>query len=139
MAVFDVDAWLEAQEPWTVKLGRRTYRAEPVSVLAVLRFYRAVEEGKTGADADAAYVRAVEALLREAFPYRWRWIWRGDPVRRILGLDPAVQQAVLRDFFEWAARRVAAQIQRTTPGSALPSKTPPPSNSPASTADAPSP
>ncbi|MCC7132479.1 MAG: hypothetical protein IT352_07540 [Gemmatimonadales bacterium] len=122
---FDVDAWLEAQTPWTVTIRRRRYHAEPVSVLAVFAFQKDVEALKGTTDT-AGYQRAVERLLREAFPYRWRMLlpWHGDPVRRILALRPDAQQAVLRDFFEWTATRLGVTGSPTTPGSNSDAPTP---------------
>lgn len=125
MAAFNVDAWLEANQPWSVILKGRRYPAAPVSVLSVLAFQQKVDAMKSTGDA-AGYPAAVAELLREAFPYRWQMLlpWVGDPVRRILALGADAQQAVLGDFFAWTGRRWRGAMT-TTAGNASASKTPP--------------
>lgn len=124
----DLDAWREQHEPWFIRLKGRTYEAAPVSVLTVLAFQQEVDAMKASGDT-RGYDAAVERLLREAFPYRWRMLvpWVGDPVRRIMAMGPEAVQEVLRDFFVWTGTRWSQQQTPTTlRGNVSESKTPPP-------------
>jgi hypothetical protein len=117
---FDADAFVAAREAWSLTIGGRTYPARPVSVQQVLTFQQAIAAAGTDA---RAYVRAVTVLLRAAFPARWAYLWSPDPVRLVLALDTAAQQAVLTDFFGYLVRTLTGGTTRTTPPS-------PPSSAP---------
>jgi len=144
---FNADDFRAALRPWHFTVGGETWEARPVSAPAVLAFHArfqeiAEKEGaalvQAGADMEAIKrVRrqaerfrheAIETLLRRAFPRRFSFQWRGDPVKKLLALDPPVRNATLADFFGWAAERagIAPPPTPTTPGQ--PSS--PPSDSP---------
>lgn len=95
MAAFDADAYRQAREPFELTLGGRTYRARPVSAELVVRL-----NGELAADERRAR-KAIERLLRAAFPWRASYLWFGDPVRQFLALDVATRNAGLRDFFRF--------------------------------------
>jgi hypothetical protein len=123
MTTFDADRWLTEHTPWAVKLGGRVYVSRPVSVLGIQRFQVAV----VAAGADGTKQRAaMRRLLRTAFPFRLQYWVTGDPVAQVLALDDAARQAVLADFFQWAARRYSPSESSTT-GTASPPPTPIPS------------
>lgn len=120
MATFDADAWLAAHEPWSLRLGGRVYRSRPVSILAVIAYQAAVAEAQGD---PLANIRALERILRLAFPWRWTYL-RRDPVALILGLDDAARATVVRDFFDAAATRFRPLIPTTGTDSPLPTPRP---------------
>jgi hypothetical protein len=102
---FNADAYREAVAPWTFTAGGRTWQARPVSAPAVQRFHTAL---RAAAGDAGRQERALRTLLRQAFPWRFSYRWRGDPVDRLLRLPPDDRQAALADFFgflEGKARR----------------------------------
>lgn len=97
---FNVDALKQSWTPWTLTLGGVTYTERPVSVEQVRRFWRGMESPE-----ERVRAKAVKGLLRTAFPWRPHYVWKGDPVRRFLALDPPIQAKALQDFFVlWTAR-----------------------------------
>lgn len=105
---FDADAWLAAHRPWSVTLGGREYVSRPVSILEVVAFQTDVQAASGQFRRQMGLVRG---FLRKAFPWRWRYLWHGDPVARILALDDEARGAVLADFFE----SVLARLRRMSP------------------------
>lgn len=96
MARFDADAYREAREPFELRLNGRTYRARPVSAELVARMNGPLTSGD-----ERQARRALERLLRAAFPWRAAYLWLGDPVTAFLRLDVATRNAGLRDFFRF--------------------------------------
>jgi hypothetical protein len=41
----------------------------------------------------------LRSLLREAFPWRFSFEWRGDPVDEIMRAPPPEREAILESFF----------------------------------------
>lgn len=94
MTNFSADSFLEALEPWSFTTGGRRYVAQPVSAPRVARFLHAC----TSAQPNEQH-RQLKALLREAFPKRLSFLWRGDPVLEILAMEPRTRDATLKSFF----------------------------------------
>jgi hypothetical protein len=105
MAV-DLDAWRREHPAWSVTLDGYTYRGRPVSARAVA----AMPLGK----GPVAEIDAMERLFRLAFPWRFSYLWRGDPVKRIMGLDPPAYKAVVQDFFECLGLRPSQSPRGTS-------------------------
>lgn len=105
MSGFSAVTWRAAHAPWTFTTARRrTYEARPLSGPRVLQFLVETEGARP-----AAREAALEALLREAFPLRWSFVWRGDPVREILRAPLAEREAILTSFFRFQG------VSRLTP------------------------
>lgn len=126
--MFDADAWLAAHEPWTLKLAGRVHVARPVSILAIQRFQAGIVSAGDNVDRQR---KAIRTVLRVAYPFRVRYWVGGDPVKMVMGLDEAARQAVLADFFGWAANRYRSNASSTT-GTGSPPPTVTPLRSPAS-------
>ncbi len=94
MASINLDALREAHRPWSFTTGRRTYVARPVSVEQVIAY-----EGECIGASVAVRMRALRRLLRQAFPWRPSFLWRGDPVAIVMGASPPVHHQLVRDFF----------------------------------------
>lgn len=124
---FDADAFVKAREPWTLTIDSRAYEARPISVQQVLTFQSAIE--LAGADQEKVG-RALTALLRLIFPPRWSYLWRGDPVRKVLALDAGAQSELLADFFGYMARTIQSQRTTTRPSPPSSAPTPPPTTDP---------
>lgn len=103
---FDADAFRAARRPWTLRIGGQTYTARPISVQAILAFKSAADAAGTD---EAAAAVATRALLRQMFPYRLHYRWRGDPVDQLLS-DPAIVHGALTDFFEYLAGTMGAPV-----------------------------
>lgn len=130
---FDVDAYLASRQPWGVTIGGVTYPARWVSV-EVIRQFEAHRAALDSGDLQAQ-LGAIRRLLRALWPWRPHYLWRGDPVQRILALDPVAIGAVLTDFFQaWVAQlsatpgaaRTATSGIDSPPSTATPSPTPAP-------------
>jgi hypothetical protein len=104
--MFNADAFLAAQAPWQLTTRGKTYTARAVSAPQVARYLAAA----TGTP--AAFKNALESLLREAFPWRPSFRWRGDPVQVILAMPPSQLAATLTDFF--ASQGLTAQTLSLT-------------------------
>lgn len=115
MSHFSADAFVEALEPWSFSVGGRRYVAHPVSAPSVARFLAACATGQP----NEALV-GLRALLREAFPKRLSFLWRGDPVLEILAMAPRARDATLQDFFGSLGLRIAAPLssEASTPNGA---------------------
>lgn len=111
---FSADAWRAAREPWTYTERGRTWVARPVSAEAVAGAFDRLSKQRGDL---AAERREVGRLLRLAFPWRPSRMWRGDPVRRILALEPGLYQAVIKSFFASLAPTVGEPTPPTTHGS----------------------
>lgn len=59
-------------------LGGVRYQGRPLSAEALRRY-----ESRVAADATATH-DALFQMLRQVFPLSWRWLWHGDPVRRLV-------------------------------------------------------
>lgn len=79
--------------------------ARPVSALAVADLL-------TGIDALDHRAQAIRwrRIFRLAFPWRLAYWWKGDPVRRILALEPGAYQAVIADFLRSLGRSTALPL-----------------------------
>lgn len=109
MATFDADAYRAAREPFVLVIGRRAWRARPVSAELVI----ATRKDLTGDDLQAQ-ARALMTLLRAAFPWRLSMAWLGDPVRQLLQLDLPTRQEVLRRFFRFLGGAPTERAPETT-------------------------
>lgn len=105
MPHFSATAEARAHDPWTVEVEGRVHTARPVSRPAVLRFFAAIE---AAADNEAKQEAALRALLRIAFPARWRYVIQPsrDPVDRLLALDMETRAKALESFFSALAPSV---------------------------------
>lgn len=118
MATFDADAYVAAREPFELVVRRRVYRAKPVSAELVIAVERDLVSGDT-----ARMGRALTRLLRAAFPWRWQYLWTGDPVRRFLSLDLATRAEGLRRFFSFLGVATSAAPETTGTPSPRPTST----------------
>lgn len=94
---FSFSSWQAARRPWELEIDGRKWVARPVSSERVLRYQMEL----IGASVDAGW-KATLALLRDAFPWRPSYVWRGDPVKhfaRIIRDAPEAATAALQDFF----------------------------------------
>jgi hypothetical protein len=81
---------LDGDPDVVIAVGRRQYRARPVSVPAMLRVQRLSASPQV-----TDQLAGVLVLLAAAFPERPRWRrWR-DPVRTILALEAPIQRRVV--------------------------------------------
>jgi hypothetical protein len=101
MTVFDADAYIAAREPFDLKVRGRVYRARPVSAELVI-----VVEKELASGDSSRVSRALTRLLRAAFPFRWRYVWMGDPVQLFLAQDLATRAEGLRRFFFYLGEAV---------------------------------
>ena len=90
----DLDAWRAANPTWSLTLDGYTYRARPVSARAVAELIPAIT-----AAGPAEQLTLFEKLFRLAFPWVPSYVWRGDPVAKIMALPPAAFREVRDDFF----------------------------------------
>lgn len=121
MATFDADAYVAARDPFEIVVRRRVYRARPVSAELVI----AVEKDLASADSDRVS-RALTRLLRAAYPWQWRYLWTGDPVRLFLAQDLATRAEGLRRFFRFLGAATNAAPATTGTPSPKPTSTPGP-------------
>jgi hypothetical protein len=110
----DLDAWRAINPTWSLTLDGYTYRARPVSARAVAEWVVAL--GKATADEQ---FRLYEKLYRLAFPWVPSYLWRGDPVAKIMALPPAAFVEVKADFFHHlgVAKQTRAPEMSTTTSS----------------------
>jgi hypothetical protein len=109
----DLDAWRSANQPtWSLTLDGYEYKAHPVSAVAVARLVETL--GKAGPSQQLALYRS---LFRLAFPWVPSYVWRGDPVAKIMALSPAAFREVRDDFFGHlgAQQKPHAPATSTTP------------------------
>lgn len=102
--MFDLDDYRKAHAPWCFTHQGRAFVARPVSAdqaEAFLSADLAVSALGAGATARRTAARARQRLLRQMFPWRLSYLWRGDPVPTILALEPPAQRELLLDFFEF--------------------------------------
>lgn len=93
---WDLNTWREAHRPWRFTAGGVTWTARHVSAPQC----RAYEERLADAKGNHRHtLAAIRWMLRRAFPWRFSYLIRGDPVRVIMGLEPPAQNAALSDFF----------------------------------------
>lgn len=91
----DLDAWRAANlATWSLTLDGYTYHARPVSARAVAALIPAI----MAAQPDAQFA-LYQQLFRLAFPWVPSYVWRGDPVAKIMALEPAAFREVRDDFF----------------------------------------
>lgn len=90
----DGDAWKERNPAWSVKLDGYVYRARPVSAKAVAGLIETL-----GGAGPVRQLQLYEKLFRLAFPWVPSYVWRGDPVQKIMALPPAAFREVRDDFF----------------------------------------
>lgn len=95
MHLWDADEWLGAHS-WGIRYRGRDYVARPVSVSVVIA---AMEELQRSGGNQRAELLTMRKLFRHAFPWRISMLWRGDPVRYIMRLDPLGYRALVADFF----------------------------------------
>ena len=114
----DVDQWRRAHPAWSVTLDGFEFRARPVSARAVA----SVAELFTKSSADQ--LGAMEQLLRLAFPWRFSYVWRGNPVAKIMALEPSAYREVVTDFFGHLGLKSATSP--STGGTNSPTPTPSP-------------
>ena len=109
----DLDAWRAANSStWSVKLDGFEYKARPVSAKAVAELIPAL-----GNATPVQQLKLLSALFRLAFPWVPAYVWRGDPVKKIMALPPAEFREVRDDFFGHlgASGKQPAPATSTTP------------------------
>jgi hypothetical protein len=79
---------------WSVTLDGLTYRARPVSARYVADWW----EKYSGAKGREQF-QLLEAVFREAFPWRISYAWLGDPVKKIMALPLAEFMEIRSSFF----------------------------------------
>lgn len=96
---FSATSWHAARRTWQLEIGGRAWVARPVSLPAVIAYQREL----VGATPAQAW-KLTAALLRQAFPWRLSYRWRGDPVAAFNALardyPDAARQAMV-DFFPY--------------------------------------
>jgi len=112
MPGFSAKAWHAAHAPWTYTTSRgRTCATRPISTPRLIAYFGAIE-GASIARQNAE----TRELLREAFPWRVSFLWRGDPVDEILESPPGLRKEILRSFF------ASLGMTREAPRSQTPSR-----------------
>lgn len=101
MGHFDADAALAARTPWSITLRGRRYVARLVSWPAFVAFQEAM---KLANGEPLATGRAIRGLWCAAFPWKLRYLWQGDPVRRLMALDEDLHYGALADFLAHRGR-----------------------------------
>lgn len=111
---FSADEWRAARTPWTYTEGGRTWVARPVSALAMA-------DALQGMDTLPAPHQAARwrGIFRMAFPWKISYWWLGDPVTRIMRLEPGAFQAVVADFL-FSLGAAAPPSPLTTSGTSSP-------------------
>jgi hypothetical protein len=106
----DVDEWQRVRQPtWSVTLDGYTYRAHPVSARAVADLVPKLAAAKGAEQFDL-----LAALYRLAFPWRLSYVWRGDPVKRLMALPLPMFQEVRDDFFVLLGVRKSSNAPATS-------------------------
>jgi hypothetical protein len=106
---FNADAFAAAHRPWTLTLRGEEFTAVDPSADEVVRFRAEMVAAGDDMQAQRAVVRR---FIRARFPWRIRYLWRGDPVGRFLALPAAAQEAALMSLF---LRLGAMQTSRPQP------------------------
>lgn len=91
---FDLDQYRQAHAGWALTTRGQTYHARPVSAEQVI-----VYQGEVLGASPRIAQRALRKLLRIAFPWRPSFVWRGDPVKIVMGARPHEHRAMVADFF----------------------------------------
>lgn len=118
---FNVDAFREAHRPWSFTIGGKTFGARHVSAVHCQQFDRLRRDA--GGDAKK-HLRAIWWILRRAFPWRFSYMLRGDPVKIILALEPAARGEAMADFFVSLQGLSPATPQKTPNGTRSFARTP---------------
>lgn len=110
---FDTRTFREAHRPWSFTAADgRTFTGRPVSTPQCQRYDQLCVEA--GLD-EKKRRHALWWILRRAFPWRFSYLIRGDPVRIILDqLEPAARRAALDDFFACLRGESPIPSQRST-------------------------
>lgn len=111
---FNAEAFAAAHAPWTLTLRGETFTAVDPSADEVIRFRAAMREAGDDAAAQRLILRR---FIRARFPWRWSYLWTGDPVGRFLALPLAAQEAALLSLFRRLERMRPTPLQRRAPGS----------------------
>lgn len=109
---FSADLFRAAHRPWQLTTGGRTFVARHVSAPAVVAFHTRFAEARS----ETGRMRALRRLLRLAFPWRFSYLVRGDPVRILARMEPAAQRAALADFFVALEGKSPSSTLPTIPG-----------------------
>lgn len=124
---FNADAFAAAHVPWTVTLRGDVFTAREPSAEFVLSWTAQVQAAASDAHAQRALVRR---FWRTLFPWKPVYLWRGDPVARLLAQPLGVEEALLQDFFARERRIPSLPNSMSGPSSAPNSRTPTPSRNP---------
>lgn len=125
--MIDVDSVLATLEKPVLRIHGRTWEGRLLSHAEfqpfrdrIARLLPGIPVAERLTDEEAHAL--VHEFLRALFPLRWRMIWRGDPVQRLLRAPPAVLGEVVQRFF-------ICQLQAMAPPGAT-TPTPGPSSKP---------
>jgi hypothetical protein len=119
----------DARQRWSFEdTDGRVYVAKSVSRPALIDWLIAV--GEAGTDAKK-HEKALHDLLRVAFPAKWSYVWRTDPVLRLLHLGIEERERVLESFFA-----VALPTEIRSMGPTITTNTPSPSSADVTRSDA---
>lgn len=127
---FSFSSWQAARRTWELEIDGRRWVARPVSAERVLAYH-----GELVGASVAQGWKITLALLRDAFPWRPSYWWRGDPVKyfaRVIRVAPDAATAALQDFFP-LLRGAPLPPAPATPGTTLSTPTPRPKSGPATT------
>lgn len=99
---FDVTQYRAAHRPFALTVGegrsRRIFTARHVSAPQVFRFQE-MHAAAVAAGNRRRQEAAIRWVLRVAFPWRFSYLYRGDPVRLLLAFEPGARREALADFF----------------------------------------
>jgi hypothetical protein len=143
---FNADRFRAACRPFVFTAGGRAWTARPISAPALARFHDDITligaselERMAAASSPVARARAKQAaernrgrlllrLLRLAFPFRFSYCWRGDPVRALLRLPSAERGEAIKSFFLFVEGKPTLSAPPLTP--AIPTTPGTPSSAP---------
>jgi hypothetical protein len=106
-------SWQAARRPWELEIDGRRWVARPVSAERVMAYQGAL----IGASVEQGWAETLK-LLRDAFPWRPSYVWRGDPVKafaEVIRVAPDAATEALQSFFPLLRGATAALSTSGTP------------------------
>lgn len=125
---FDADSYVEASQPWSIKIRGVTYTAQPWSAMHAIAFTAGWEAANTEQEKQALWA----GVLQRLFPWQLSYWWEGNPVKLFYSLSSEKQKAAVEDFFGYLGTMFAGRdagesapvqpIAIEIPGDARPSR-----------------